>query len=409
MLVCQGDLTGASEKQALGWSTQLAAAGHSVLLSLRGDRSSGDRESAHVPGLTLSWRHHLGPRLTSPVLAEAREFAPEVIHAFNPRVAVLQPSRQLARATGAPVFVHWEDDEWSIRRGPAGRSLYRRLGRLGRRVLCHVHPPQGVFVTSSWLRWTVTHARGFDALTPALAERVTGELGRPCAVILPVMPAADWGVERTLAAELPGAAADRPLLMFTGEIHPGSYDDVILGLRAVALVQRRGHRVAFGHAGTSLPRYDLTRMAGQAGMEPGTAVGLGYFPFAELPPLLRRASILLQPGRPIDYNRLRLPSKMQAYLASGTPTITFATGFAEMLEDRVEVLKTYGDAPEELADRIVELLNDQTLRTRLSGAAPQAAARLFDPVGNAERLVGHYQHCLRPAGQPGRPPAVGAR
>jgi glycosyltransferase involved in cell wall biosynthesis len=340
--------------------------------------------------------------LTAAQVAEARGFAPDLIHAFNPRVAVMHPSAQLAHVTGAPVFVHWEDDEWSIRRGPAGRSLYRQVGRLGRRLLCRVHPPQGVFVSPRWLQWAVANARGFDALTPALADRVQSELGRPCSVVLPIMPAADWGGERPLELELPPGAAEHPLILFTGEIHPGSYDDVMLGLRAIARVQRAGHRVAFAHAGTSLARYDLAEMAIEAGMEAGTAHALGYLPFPKLPALLRRASILVQPGRPIDFNRLRLPSKMQGYLASGTPTITFAAGFAELLEDRAEVLKTYGDSPEELGDRITELLLDERLRERLREGGPRAAARLFDPIANAEALEAHYRRCLGQQREPGR-------
>jgi glycosyltransferase involved in cell wall biosynthesis len=394
MLVCQGDLKGASEKQALGWATQLAATGHEVLLSLRGRPVALEAEGANQPGLRLSWRRYRGPRVAPESLREARAFAPEAIHAFNPRVAVMEPAAQLSRATGAPVFVHWEDDEWSIRKGPQGRSLYRRVGRLGRRVLCVLYPPQGLFVTQGWLDWSIRHAAGFDALTPALAERVTEVLGRPCAVILPNMPAADWSEGRSLARPLPPIAAERPLLLFTGEIHPGSYDDVMIGLRAIALVQRRGHAVVFGHAGTHLARYDLEEMATEAGLAAGTALSLGYLPFTELPPLLRSATILIQPGRPIDYNRLRLPSKMQAYLASGTPTISFAAGFAEMLEDRVEVLKTQTAAPEELAERIVEVLTDPALARTLSDGGSRAAARLFDPVANGAALAEHYTSCL---------------
>lgn len=393
LLVCQRDLTAPSEKQALGFASQLARTGHTVLLSLRGERGDLAGEGAVQEGVRLSWRRYLGPRLARATLEEARAFEPELIHAFNPRYAVMQPSLQFARATGAPVLVHWEDDEWSIRKGPGGRSIYRRVGRLGRRVLCRIYPPQGVFVTERMLDWSRRHARGFDALTPALAQRVEEVLGRPCAVVLPVMPEADWAGER-LADRPASIPADRPMILFTGELHPGSYGDVMLALRALAIVHSRGHRAVFAHAGSILPRYDLAQMAADAGLGAGSAVALGYLPFGELPGLLRSADILVQPGRPIDYNRLRLPSKMQAYLASGTPTISFSVGFAELLEDRVEVLKTFGESPEELADRIMEVLDDAQLRATLSRGGAAAAARLFDPVANTAALEAHYRACL---------------
>jgi glycosyltransferase involved in cell wall biosynthesis len=118
-----------------------------------------------------------------------------------------------------------------------------------------------------------------------------------------------------------------------------------------------------------------------------------------VPALLRRADVLLQPGPPSDFNRLRLPSKMQAYLASGRPTVTFAVGFAELLEDREEVVKTHTGDPSELADRVEEVLDDGALRARLEHGGPAAAARLLDPARNTDALLAHYREALGP-GQP---------
>jgi glycosyltransferase involved in cell wall biosynthesis len=101
--------------------------------------------------------------------------------------------------------------------------------------------------------------------------------------------------------------------------------------------------------------------------------------------------VLLQPGAPTEFNRLRLPSKLQAYLASGTPTVTFAVGFGEQLEDRREALKTYTAEPGELADRIVEVLEDEQLRACLAVGGPAAARRLFDPGTNTDKLEAHYR------------------
>jgi glycosyltransferase involved in cell wall biosynthesis len=395
VLVCQGDLGGASEKQALGFAEQLTARGHRVLLSLRGDPATVTREGAdRVNALATRFHSFRGPRLSPADLDAARAFGPSLVHAFNPRVGTLMAARSYASATGAPLFVHWEDDEWSIRSGYGRRSLPRRVARLGRRVLAPIAPCQGIFVNRRALRWAA-EAAGNDALTPALAERVEQHLGRECAVVFPITPATNSAPADP--PELPASLEGHALVGLTGEVHPGSVDDLALALWAIADVQRRGKKVALVHAGKALPRFDLDEIARAAGVQPGTAVFLGYRPFAEIPPLLRTLDILIQPGRPNEFNRLRLPSKMQAYLQSGTPTITFAVGFGELLEDRDEVLKLHGFDVRELADRIDDVLSDPALAQRLAGGGPRAAARLLDPARNAEALIAHYRNCLERA------------
>jgi glycosyltransferase involved in cell wall biosynthesis len=392
VLVCQGDLGGASEKQALGFAEQLTARGHRVLLSLRGDPATVTREGAdRVNGLDVRFHEFRGPRLTRADLDAARAFQPSLVHAFNPRIGTLTAARSYAKATDAPLFVHWEDDEWSIRGGYGRRSLPRRIARLGRRLLAPLMPAQGIFVNRRALHWCA-QAAGNDALTPALAERVEQRLGRDCAVVFPITPAANGAPAE--APQLPPSVDGHALIGLTGEVHPGSVDDLDLALHAIAEVQRRGKQVALIHAGTSLPRFDLPGMARAAGVAPGAAVFLGYRPFAEIPPLLGELDILIQPGRPNEFNRLRLPSKMQAYLQSGTPTITFAVGFAELLEDRDEVLKLHGYDAHELADAIDTVLSDPALAERLKAGGPRAAARLLDPAKNAEALIAYYRRGL---------------
>ena len=393
VLVCQGDLGGASEKQALGFAEQLTARGHPVMLSLRGDPATVTREGAdRVERLTVRFHSFRGPRLARGDLEAVRAFRPSLVHAFNPRVGTLTAARAYAGAADAPLFVHWEDDEWSIRSGYGRRSLFRRIARRGRRLLAPVDPGQGIFVNHRALRWAA-EAAGNDALTPALAERVKEHLGRDCAVVLPVTPSA--AAPSGTAPDLPASVDGHALVGLTGEVHPGSVGDLELALRATALVQQRGRRVALVHAGKALPRFDLQALARSAGVAEGTAVFLGYRPFAQIPPLLARLDVLIQPGEPNEFNRLRLPSKMQAYLQSGTPTITFAVGFAELLEDSDEVLKLHRYDERELADRIDDVLSSEELARRLAAGGPRAAQRLLDPVRNGEALIEHYRRSLR--------------
>jgi glycosyltransferase involved in cell wall biosynthesis len=284
-----------------------------------------------------------------------------------------------------------------------GRSAVRRLLRPAKRTLARLHPPLGAAMTEACLRWVSQHAVGMDALTPALAEHVARRTGRECEVILPVTPPALRGG----ASPAAGTPLDRfgtaPVALWTGALHPGLERDLRLSLQAIAQVQSRGHSIAFAHVGSVLPRYRPEEWARQAGVREGTAAFLGYVPYPQIPALLDRASILLSAGHPNEYNRLRLPSKLQAYLASGTPTITYGVGFGELLEDRSEALLQRTGDPEELADLIVELLDDRTLREALSRGGPAAAARLFDPARNTQTLIRYYRRAIAGAGEPAVP------
>ena len=393
-ILCQNDFGAPTEKQALGYAEQLLLRGHAVLILISRDAATISSEGAdQVPGLELRHYRFRGPRLRPEDVQVVRDFRPTLIHAFNPRVPTVRAAAELARATGAPVFVHFEDDEW---RPPPqnfpGEKFYLPTARWVRRHAWPVHPPLWWQATPASLRWVKRHARAFDALTPVLAEEVRRRLGRECSVVLPITPRR-IGAETETPADIELPEMSGTVVGYTGTVLPVYLPDLRLGLEAVAEVQRRGHDVSFLHAGDTFG-FDPHVLAADAGLAPGSAQFLGYRPFREMPALLQRADILIQPGPPSEFNRLRLPSKMQTYLESGTPTITFAVGFGELLEDGVEVLKTHGDQPSELADRLAALLDDPALAERLARGGPAAAARLFDPATNTDALVEHYERSL---------------
>lgn len=396
LFVCANDFREASAKQALWFAHELSVRGHAVMITVTGDSGSAAGELPD-DGAELLIRAHrfVGPRLSSADVRAATEFRPDVIHCWSSRRAAVAVAQQLRRAVPAPVLVHWEDDEWRIRSDPMGRSLLRRLLRPAKRMVAIGYPPLGVTMNRGSERWIQRQAAGLDSLTPALAKHVSSRMGMTCRVVLPVTPSA---MAPTLApnsdGEPPWPSAGMPVALWTGAIHPGLEGDVRAAIAAIADVQRRGHPLAFVHVGDVLPRYDTAAWIEEAGLAPNTGHFLGYVPYARVPQLLARADILLSSGAPNDYNRLRLPSKVQAYLASGRPTITFATGFGELLRDREEAILVRTGEPGELADAIVELLTNESLRAALSRGGPAAAARLFDPDRNGSELLDYYHAAL---------------
>lgn len=397
LIACAGHVEGPSEKHALAIAAELCRQGHSALVSL-GD---GPREESGEPGRRGPWVR--GHRVSARGLHRcdeqaARRFAPHVVHAFSSRVPVLSAARGFAAATGAPLSVHFEDDEWGLM-----SSLYagRAVARLAGRAASRADPRAWPLSTRRSLSWTARHADGLDALTPALAAEVQRRLGRPCAAILPPSPRA---APAPAPLTLPPALRGRELLVFAGSVTDATLPDARIGIRATAELQRRGRRIAVAHAGAVSARVALHELAAEAGLEHSTLHSFGYLEPGAHRALLAMAHVLAQPGPPSEFNRLRLPSKLQDYLPSGTPTVTFATGFGELLEDRTEVLKTHGAEPRELADRVAELLDDRVLAERVAAGGRAAAERLFDPERNVGQLARHLREAITAAG--GRHPVA---
>jgi glycosyltransferase involved in cell wall biosynthesis len=393
LFVCVADFRAPTEKQVLGFAQQLARSGHAVMISITGSVATAAEEGAdRLPGLEVRRHRFRGQRLRRDDLAAARQFRPNVIHAANSRLPVIAAARSYAAATGAPVFVHFEDDEWGLPGRRPGEPWHRSLARLVLRPAGRWLPPVWPFSTKGSLDWVVSAARSLDALTPPLAEHVRERLGRECAVLLPALPEPpDAGAPHPIADGLAERLQGRRAVVYTGGVFGAHLADFRLCLGAVAKLQSRKPEVVFVHTGALAPRFDARKLVREAGIVDEGAIFLGYLPFAEVEAVLRLGDVCVQPGYPTEFNRLRLPSKLPRYLASGTPTVMYAAGPGELLEDRREVLKTYSGQPTELADRIEELLENPDLRRTLSLQGPRAGARLFDPVRNTEVLIDHYR------------------
>lgn len=389
-MVCGADFRSPTEKIALEYGRQLAIRGHLVTIAINGDPGSLEDElgGAAPEGLSLLPYKFLGPWLST---GGERAPAVDVVHAYNPRLNVISATRRFVGQ--AALVIHFEDDEWGLAHGGSATPL-RRLARFAARCAGPAYPPLWRFATPRTMDWVAQNADSLEAITPALARRVEGELGRVCEVLLPAHPALGGPKPSAEPPPLPKSATSRPIIAFTGAVFAAHAADFRLLLAAMGELQQRGVDAILVHSGKAAPRFDLSAWALEAGMAPDTLLGLGYLSPGQLRGLLEAATVLVQPGAPSEFNRLRLPSKLQTYLDSGTPVITFGCGAGELLEDRREVLKTTTAEPSELADRIVEVVSDARLRATLSAGGPAAAERLFDPESNTKVLLGIYSRAI---------------
>lgn len=394
LFVCSSDLRSPSEKQVLWLSTHLAAAGHRSLISLRGDKGSARSEGAEgINGVELRWHRFRGPRLHRADLRAAVKFQPDLIHAWNPRVPVIAAAASYADATGAPILVHWEDDEWGMPSGHAAANSLRRAGQAARRFVARVQPSAWYLATEASIDWAVTHSVAFDALTPTIADYVHERTGRPCAAILPPLPPSP-PTELPRGPALPDWTAGRPLVALTGALLGGRVEDIRLAMRGAAAARKRGADLVFVLAGRNLSGLEPDQLAADAGLGERAFVFLDHVPYPSIPSLLARCSVLLAVSQPTSLNVMCLPSKLQSYLVSGTPTVLSTHGAGELFVDRRDVLKLDRPDPARLGELIAELLGDAELQRTLADGGSAAARRLFDPQRTTEAMVTHYQVSL---------------
>lgn len=394
LFVCSSDLRSPSEKQVLWLSSHLAARGHRAMISMFGDPHSAESEGGErIAGVELRRHRFRGPRLSREDRVAASSFQPDLIHAWNPRVPVIAAAREYSNATGAPVFVHWEDDEWGMLGGHPTSSAMRRAARAGRRLAAHLQPSAWYQSTEASIRWAVANAVAFDALAPILGAYVVDRTGRQCAVILPTLPSLPSGPPPP-APELPRSLEGRPLVALTGALLNSRVEDLRLALRGAAVARERSAELAFVLAGRNLMEVEPEVLAREAGLSEEDFVFLDHVPYPSVPRLLERCSVLLAVSQPTELNLRCLPSKLQSYLVSGTSTVLSAHGVGELFEDRKEVLKLLDPDPDQLGGLIATVLGDPALRQTLSNGGTAAAKRLFDPERNTAMMIAHYRGSL---------------
>ena len=115
----------------------------------------------------------------------------------------------------------------------------------------------------------------------------------------------------------------------------------------------------------------------------------GKFPSVAMPDLMRRASVLLVSLSRQPILAQTVPSKLQTYLASGTPVIASLDGEgARVVREAGAGLACPAEDAAALADAILRLrAMSPEQRARLGAAGRQFFARNFEPTALAERLA----------------------
>lgn len=306
-------------------------------------------------------------------------------------------------------------------RGARGVGWIGRLRSLvpRRRIdLVHVHSPYAAIGARLALRrrhprlvytehnvWARYHAATFwgNALTfPrndhvfAVSQHVRASIAYPRAVGFLRMPPVEmlyhgidtaavdsWASTDGTRAEL-GIPPDAPVVGTVANFKAHKAHDVLL--QAAAEVRRAVPDVRFVLVGTGLLEADLRRQAMSLGLG-GTVVFAG---FREDAP--RVASTFDVFALPSTYEGLSI-ALLEAMALGRAPVVTRVGGLSEVVEDGEHGLVVPPGDPRALAQGLVRLLGDRTLRERLGEAARRRAME-FDIRRAVSRMEDVYEDLL---------------
>lgn len=396
LFFCLGDFKAPpGARQILLLAQALERAGHQTMVLVEGDPATIRLVRGGAGDVRVGAYGFRGPRLDGTTRALVRDFAPDVIHCYEPRTAPLSAALAAAAMTDAPLCVRFADDDELLYREAGGEGWRGKLGRPALLALGTALPKRWPYKHPLHHQRMLRRAKGYDAITPALATEISGRYGVPCEGILPAVPAhdlppADPGVRARL-----GLPQDAQIVVYTGSVFRAHYPDFELLLKAFGALAERFPNAVLAHTGRIGERYpetELRRIAGAGGDR------LRFLGFLEQPSdltaLMAEASVLVQPGAPNDFNRLRLPAKVHDYLLAGRPVVTFEVGFGQLLTDRVEAVLTKTDSPAELADAMGYVLDDPERAERIASAGRAKAIELFAPERVAQETERYYQRAL---------------
>jgi glycosyltransferase involved in cell wall biosynthesis len=202
-------------------------------------------------------------------------------------------------------------------------------------------------------------ADGYVTITAGLIRMLEKKFGsRPHTAVVPD------GVRMNSTGRHPEPPEAQAVVGYAGHLYPWKGVDLLL--EAIARTSRASALIVGGHDAEG-DRARLTSLANTLGIS-SRVTFTGHQPPAEVPALLRRASILALPN-PVSAisTHFTSPLKLFEYMAAGRAIVaTDLPAIREVLRHEVNALLVSPGDPESLAFGIERLLGDRELAARLA-------------------------------------------
>jgi glycosyltransferase involved in cell wall biosynthesis len=314
-------------------------------------------------------------RLSAPLRAWIRVFAPDIIYSQLHGLPVMSLVDQITEDGGWPLALHIMDD-WP------GHSY--RSGALQGIVRTHMERK---------LRSLMSRAVSRLAISDAMADEYASRYGRTFVAVHNPVDLERWDA---LAAAYK-RVCDRPpddclRVVYTGRVGLANSDTLLDVAEVITDMSSRSRRISLQVNTPDVGSPAATRLAACQGVEV-TPSG----DYCRVPSLMEAADVLLLPldfdGRSVRLMRLSMPTKVSEYLASGRPVLTYAprgSATAEYARTRGWSLLVDERDPAAIRRALELLMADKALREDMGSRARQCAEERHD----ARRVRAQFKAAL---------------
>ena len=184
----------------------------------------------------------------------------------------------------------------------------------------------------------------------------------------------------------------RKLIVYCGSIHALEGVDVLV--KAMTYIRKRRDDATLVLAGRKLAHdilrdkaIDFVALSESLGLQ-GHVLFTGLLGLDEVRNLLHAANVLVMPKIDHKMNRVAAPIKLPEYLSSNKPVVASRVGdISKYLRDGQDVLFCKPSDPEDLADKILRLLDDPSLAERIGASGARVARERMDHRVWAQKVL----------------------
>lgn len=177
------------------------------------------------------------------------------------------------------------------------------------------------------------------------------------------------------------------LVLYIGQLHGAQYLDLFI--RAANLILHRDPGVTFMVVGEGFMERHLNNLALELGIQ-DRIIFTGSVPHNDIPRYICAADICVAPFRDTKVTRCKSPLKIAEYMACGKAIVAANVGEVRKMLGGVGVLVEPGDV-DALAEGILTLLSDKSLRESLGRFARQRAERSYSWSNSVSSLLTAYE------------------
>jgi len=309
---------------------------------------------------------------------------PDIVHAWTPRENVRRCCERLRQKQRFRQFIHLEDNERQLLVTALGRP-WKTLAAMSHEELDKLVPPH----LSHPLRAEefLQSADGVTVIIDRLREFVPKHVPT-----LEMWPSADGAqfVPRPMNHELRsqlGISPDATVLVYTGNVHHANASEVRSLYLAVAILNREGHPAVLVRTGRDYSAF----LGPDEAWGRQHSIELGHVSRWEIPGLLAAADVLIQPGRPGEFNDYRFPSKIPEFLAAGRPVVLPACNLGLHMVDGQDACVLPKVDALGIVDAVLRITGDRDLYARLSAGARAFFDRELSWEKSSRALLRFYE------------------